>query len=46
MEVIINNENKKLSRIKKRRIDRRNKINDDMKLLIIKIKSDKKEKFR
>ena len=28
------NDNKKLSRSRKRRIDRRNEINDDMKLLL------------
>ena len=39
-----NNENKKLSRNTKRRIDRRNKINDDMKLLLNKITSEKKKK--
>ena len=38
------NENKKLSRNRKQRIDRRNKINDDMKFLLIKIKSEKKIK--
>ena len=38
------NENKKLSRNTKRRINRRNKISDDMKLLINKIKSEKKKK--
>ena len=41
----INNENKKLSRNRKRRIDRRNKCNDDMKLLLNKIKSEKKKKI-
>ena len=40
------NENKKLSRNRKKRIDRRNKINDDMKLLLNKIKSEKKKKYR
>ena len=39
-----NNENKKLSRNTKRRIDRKNKVNDDMKLLLNKIKSEKKKK--
>ena len=34
----MNNENKKLSRNTKRRIDRKNKINNDMKLLLNKIK--------
>ena len=43
MEMIIKNENKKLSRNKKRRIDRRNKINIDMKLLLNKTKSEKKK---
>ena len=39
------NENKKLSRNTKRRIDHRNKkINDDMEFLINKIKSEKKKK--
>ena len=44
--MIINNENKKLSRNRKRKIDRRNKINDDMKLLSNKIKSEKKKKYK
>ena len=35
--MIINNENKKLSRNRKRRIDRRNKINNDLKILLSKI---------
>ena len=42
--MIINNENKKLSRNRKRRIDRRNKIDENMKLLLNKIKSAKKKK--
>ena len=42
--MINNNENKKLSRNGKRRIERRNEINNDMKLLINKIKSEKKKK--
>ena len=42
--MIINNENSKLSRNRKSRIDRRNKINDDMKLLLNEIKSEKKRK--
>ena len=42
--MIIYNENKKLSRNTKRRIDCRNKINDDVKLLLKKIKSEKKKK--
>ena len=41
--MIINNENKKLSRNRKRRIERKNKINNDMKLLLNKIKSEKKK---
>ena len=39
--MINNNENKKLSRNRKRRIGRRNKINNDVKLLLIKNKSEK-----
>ena len=42
--MIINNETKKLSRNRKRRIDRKNKMSADMKLLINKIKSEKKKK--
>ena len=42
--MIMNNQTKKLSRNRKKRIDRRNKINDDMKLLLNKIKSEKKKK--
>ena len=42
--MIFNNENKKLSRKTKQRIDRRNKINNDMKLLLNKIKTEKKKK--
>ena len=38
------NENKMLSRNRKRRIERKNKLNDDMKLLFNKIKSNKKKK--
>ena len=44
MKLIIDNENKKLSRNRKRRLDRRSKINDDMKLLLNKIKSEMKKK--
>ena len=44
MEMIMKNENKKLSRNTKRRIDRRNKIINDMKLILNKIKSEKKKK--
>ena len=39
-------ENKMLSRNKKRRIERRNKNNDDMKLLLSKIKSEKKRNIQ
>ena len=42
--MIMKNENEKLSRNRKRRIDRKNKINDDMKLLLKKIKTEKKKK--
>ena len=42
--MIINNENKKLSRNRKRRIERKSKFNDNMKLLLNKIKSEKKKK--
>ena len=42
--MIVNNENKKLSRNRKRRIERKNKNNDIMKLLLNKIKSEKKKK--
>ena len=42
--MIIDNENKKLSRNRKKRIERRNKINDDIKLLLNKIKTEKKKK--
>ena len=38
-----NNENKKLSRTRIRRIDRKNKLNDDLRLLLNKIKSEKKK---
>ena len=40
------NENKKLSRNRKRRIERRNKIIDDLKLLLNKIKSEKKRNIK
>ena len=42
--MIMNNENTKFSR--NRRIERRNRMNDDMKLLINKIKSEKKKKYK
>ena len=38
------NEKKKLSRNRKRRINRKNKLKDDMKLLLQRIKSEKKKK--
>ena len=44
--MMANNENKKLLRNRKRRIDRGNKINNDMKLLFNKIKSEKKKKYK
>ena len=40
------NEKKKLSRNRKRRIERRNRMNDDTKLLLNKIKIEKKEKYK
>ena len=42
--MIINNENKKLSRNRKKRIERKSKLNDDKKLLLNKIKSEEKKK--
>ena len=42
--MIMNNENKILSRNRKRRIGRQNKLNDDIKLLLKKIKSEEKKK--
>ena len=44
--MIRNNENKKLSRSRKRRIQRRNKIDGKMKSLINKTKSEKKKKIK
>ena len=44
MKLIIDNENKRLSRNRKRRIDRRKKNNNDMKLLINETKSENKKK--
>ena len=41
--MIVNNENKKLSRNRNRRIERRDRMNDDMKLILNKIKSEKKK---
>ena len=40
----MNNENKKLSRNRKRRIERKNKMGDDVKLLFKKIKSEKRKR--
>ena len=40
------NENKKLSRNRKRRIERRNKIDDKLKTLINKIRTEKKKKIK
>ena len=42
--MIMDNENKKISRSRGRKIERRNKINDDLKLLLYKIRSERKEK--
>ena len=42
--MIIKNENKKISQNRRRRVERRNKMNDDMKLILNKIKSEKKKK--
>ena len=44
MKLIIDNENKKISRNRKRRIERRNKIDDNMKLLLKKMKQRRKNK--
>ena len=44
MELIINNENKILLRNRKRRNERKTKMNDGMKILLHKIKSEKKKK--
>ena len=44
--MIMDNENKKLSRNRRRRIERKNKMSDDMKLLLNKIKSEKKKKYK
>ena len=42
--MIMNNENKKLSRKRKRRIERKIKMDDNMKLLLNKINSEKRKK--
>ena len=44
--MIMDNENIKLSRNRRRRIERRNKMTDDMKLLLNKIKSEKEKKYK
>ena len=44
--MIINNENKNLSRNTKQKIDRRKKIKNDVKLILNKIKSEKKKKYK
>ena len=44
--MIMNNENKKLSRNAKRRIERSNEIDTDMKLILSKIKSEKKNNYK
>ena len=44
MNVILNHENKKLSRNRKRRIERKNKIDDNMKSLLNEIKSEKRKR--
>ena len=44
--MIINNETKKLSRNRKRRIARKLNMNNEMKLLLNKIKSEKKRKIK
>ena len=44
MKLIINNENEKLSKNRKRRIERKSKIDGNTKLLLIKIKTEKKKR--
>ena len=44
--MIMNNENKNLSRNRNRRIERKNKMNYDMKLILNKIKSEKKRNLK
>ena len=43
--MIMNKENKKLSRSRKRRSERKNKLNDDMKLLLVKTESERKKQI-
>ena len=42
--MMMNNENKKVSRNRKRRVERRNKVNEDIKLLLNKITSEREKK--
>ena len=44
--MIIDNENKKPSRNRKRSIERRNRMNDDIKIIISKIKFQNKKKYK
>ena len=44
MEVIINNENKNISRNRKRRIERKSKMDNNTKLLLNKFKSEKRKR--
>ena len=44
MKLIIDNENKKLSRNRKRRIEQNIKMTDEMKSLLNKIKTERKKK--
>ena len=44
MEMIMNNETEKVSRKRKRRIERKNKFDDIMKLLLKKLKQKRKRK--
>ena len=44
MKVIINDENEKLSRNRKRRYERKSKMRDDMKIFLNKIRSEKRKR--
>ena len=44
MKMIINNENKKLSKNRKQRIHRRDRMNDGLKFFLNKIKTERKKK--
>ena len=46
MQAIINNETKKLSRKRKKRIERKQNFSDVMKLILNKIKKEKKKKYK